>query len=129
MATRTEAADALQIGRAFGEAYATADYPTLEALLHPRARLRALVRGELLEFDGLKGIVDEDLREFLAGYDGHDVLRLDVALESGRVLIHNTWRLHRSPESWLLNFHELCDLEEGRVKTIDVICSGPVPES
>jgi hypothetical protein len=50
MATRSTTSDALETGRAFGEAYAAADYPRLEALLHPDARMRALVRGELLEF-------------------------------------------------------------------------------
>jgi hypothetical protein len=45
------------------------------------------------------------------------------------VLIHNRWHLHKGPDSWLLSFHELCDVEDGRIKAIDVICSGPTPDS
>ena len=118
----------LEAGRAYSEAYAAPDYQRLEALLHPDARLRALVRGELLEFEGPRGIIDDDLKDFFARYDRHEVLEHAVASSGDHVQIHNRWRLHKGPDTWLLDFRELCYIEDGRVKTIDAICSGPVPE-
>jgi ketosteroid isomerase-like protein len=127
MATETRAADALETGTAFAKAYADADYAEIEAQLDPDVGYREITPSRVVEATGPAAILDEE-REFLERYDRHETLELEVERVGERVAARTRWRLHRGGETEVVEWCEYMTVRDGRVTTLDAVCSGPMPE-
>jgi hypothetical protein len=127
MATQARTEEALEIGRAFAEAYAAGDYPGVETLLDPGVRYREITPSRVLEADGPEAILDEE-REFLERYDRHEILELATASVGDRVAARTRWRLHRGEDTEVVEWFEYMTVQDGRIVKLDAVCSGPMPE-
>src|SRR5919109_3289365 len=127
MATQAQAADVLETGRAFAEAYAAGDYSGVEALLDPEVRYREITPSRVVEATGAAAILEEE-REFLGRYDRHETLELEGARVGARVAARTRWRLHRGDETEVVEWCEYMTVRDGRITALDAVCSGPMPE-
>ena len=127
MSTQAPAVEILETGRAFAEAYAAADYATVEALLAPDVHYREITPSRVLEATGPAAILDEE-RDFLARYARHETLELQVGRVGGRVAARTRWRLERGGETQVVEWCEYMTVEDGRIVKLDAVCSGPMPE-
>lgn len=119
--------DTLACGLAFAEAYAAGDEVRLETLLAPDVRQREISPTEIVKLRGATEVLRE-AREFLAGYDSHETLAMDVERMGERVRAGTRWRLRRGGETWVVEWWEFLTVHHGRISAIDVVCSGAVQE-
>lgn len=127
MAIQTETLTALEVGRAFAEAYAAADYATVEALLHPQVHYREITPRRFLDEVGRAAILEEE-REFLAGYDRHETVEVVATAVGSRAGARTRWRLYRGDETHVVEWCEYMTVQGGRITALDAVCSGPMPE-
>lgn len=127
MATETQAQSIVETGTAFAEAYANGDFEGVEARLHPEVHYREITPRRVVDAIGPAAILEEG-REFLAGYDGHETLALEVEQVGGRVGARTRWRLHRGGETEVVEWCEYMTVRDGLVVALDAVCSGPMPE-
>ena len=118
----------LEIGRAFAEAYAHGDLERLETLLSPDLVHREVNPGGYIEITSAQGAI-EQVRDYLAEFDRHEVLDVDVDIVGDRVRAVTRWRLLKGDESWLLEWTELCRVGDGRITERLIACSGRMPEA
>jgi hypothetical protein len=128
MATQTRSTRMLDTARAFAEAYAAADYSAVEALLDPDVRYREITPSRVVETTGAAAILDE-LREFLDRFEGHETLELEATRLGGRVGARTRWRLRTGGDAEVVEWCEYMTVRDGRIATLDVVCSGPMPET
>ncbi|MEX2196810.1 MAG: nuclear transport factor 2 family protein [Thermoleophilaceae bacterium] len=120
--------DTLACGLAFAEAYAAGDEVRLETLLAPDVRQREIAPGEIVKLRGAPEVLRE-AREFLAAYDSHETLAVDVERVGERVRAGTRWRLRRGDDAWIVEWWEFLTVDDGRISAIDVVCSGAVREA
>jgi hypothetical protein len=128
MATQTRSTQMLDTGRAFAEAYASADYAAAEALLDPDVRYREITPSRIVETTGRTPVLDE-VREFLDRYESHETLELEAARVGGRIGARTRWRLRAGGDVEVVEWCEYMTVRDGRIAALDVVCSGPMPET
>lgn len=100
----------------------------LAALLHPSAALRAIVPSGLREAAGADGVAAR-----YGAWFG-DAARLDVVQSRVERIGHRvlaTYRLrveYEDGEAEIVEQHAFLDVEDGRVRAVDLVCSGFMPE-
>jgi hypothetical protein len=119
--------DTLACGLAFAEAFAAADEDRLEALLASDVRQRGVTGGEILRLRGAPEVVRQ-ARDFLSRYDSHEILALDVESVGERIRAGTRCRMRRGEQAWIVEWWEFLTVEDGRIREIDMLCSGPVEE-
>jgi ketosteroid isomerase-like protein len=120
-------ADAVETGTAFAQAYANGDYAGAEALLAPDVHYREITPNRIVDERGPAPIIDE-VREFLGKYDRHEILDLETRRISDREFARTRWRLFDGDEVKVVEWCQYMTVEDGRIKTLDLVCSGPMPE-
>lgn len=123
MAPRTPAHELL-------DALTGRDFPALEQVLAPTARLRALLPTETLEVAGREAIVTK-LRAWFGESERFRVMASAVEPIADRHSVRYRFRLDRGGAEYLIEQHLFCTLDEGAITAIDLVCSGfmPVPGS
>ena len=126
MAVNTEVRTVHEIGRAFAEAYARADIAGIEELLHPEVHYRELTPRKSVDSTGVEPIVDE-VREFLGGYDGHETVEISSGQVGTRAWARTRWLLKDGTTSAVVDWCQYMDVAEGRIRSLWLVCSGPMP--
>lgn len=125
-ATEKEAVSACE---AFVAALADRDFEKLEACLQPQVRFRALVPSGLKERSGSAAAAAQ-LQAWFSEADRMQLLQKDVHPVSQRIHVSYRFREHYSDgETEVIEQHVFCDVREGRIESIDILCSGFLPEA
>lgn len=126
---QTEATGERQrLGERFLAALDTRDFAAVEKCFHPEAHWRALLGSGLREGTGAA----EAAAAFRAVYgdsDHHELLHGDAEPIADR--LHLMWRFRvHDEDGWQVNEqHAFCDVRNGRIERLDLLCSGFLPQS
>jgi hypothetical protein len=122
------ARDAISTGVALVAALADRDFEKLEACFHPQVRFRALLPPGLMERTGSADAA-APLKSWFSGADRHQLLQREVYLVSQRVHIRYRFReLYSDGETEVIEQNAFCDVREGLIESMDILCSGFLPE-
>lgn len=126
MGTPVAPSAAVDVGRAFAEAYAAGDLAQVARLLHPAVREREIVPGAVIEQHGPDAVVQE-VSGFIAAHGEAETLQLRVEALGPLVSWSTRWRMGRA--SRVVEWHAFLTVEDGLVTGIDAVCSGMVAET
>ncbi len=114
-------------GEAFVDALAARDSQRLRAALHPEAHLRALVPSGFKESIG-SGAVTARLESWFAEAERLTVVSKKVSHVSDRLRVQYRFDEHYSDgDSEVIEQDAYCGVREGRIDSIDLLCSGHLP--
>lgn len=120
---RTETA----AGEALVEALAARDARRLRATLHPDAHLRALVPSGFKESIGLDAVAAR-MESWFAEPERLTVVSKKVSYVSARLRVQYRFDEHYSDgDSGTIEQDAYCAVRDGRIETIDLLCSGHLP--
>ncbi len=126
--TEATARDAISTGEAFVAALADRDFQKLKACFHSQVQFRALVPPGLRERTGSEDAAAL-LKSWFSGADRIQLLRREVYPVSHRVHITYCFReLYSDGETDVIEQNALCDVREGLIESMDILCSGFLPE-
>jgi TusA-related sulfurtransferase len=105
------------------------DSERLEACFHPEVRMRALVPSGFQELEGALAVARR-LNSWFVEAESIEVLEKNVYRVADRLHIRYRFRERYSDgESEIIEQNAYCDLREGQIVAIDLLCSGLRPES
>lgn len=114
-------------GEAFVEALAARDSNRLRAALHPEAHLRALVPSGFKESLG-RDAVAARLESWFAEPERLSLASKNVSYVSDRLRIQYRFDEHYPEgDSETIEQDAYCEVREGRIASIDLLCSGHLP--
>ena len=115
-------------GEDFVVALSDRDSQRIEACLHPEVRMRALVPSGFQELKGPSAVVAR-LNSWFAEAESIQVLEKNVYRVADRLHIRYRFREHYSDgESEIIEQDAYCDVREGQIAAMDLLCSGHRPE-
>ena len=126
----TQPSSASEAGAAFVAALGERDFTRLAGLLAPDVRMRALVPPGPLEASG----AEEAVARFSAWFGNAEELGvLRAGSEDVGDRVHVFYRFHvRRPGAsrTVIEQHLFCAIDDGRISTLDLVCSGfrPIDE-
>lgn len=119
-----------EVGQAFLDAVGSRDFEALEALLHPRARMRSLQWDGHLDYVKRDEIVDV-FRGWFGELDEHEIVSTALSIVGERLHVGYHYRVlrpqHEGHEE--VEQHVYFQVRNGRVLSLDLICSGYRPVS
>jgi len=111
-------------GEDFVVALSDRDSERLEACLHPDVRMRALVPSGFREDRGPEAVASR-FKSWFAEAESIQVLETKVYRVADRMHVRYRFREHYSDgESEIIEQDAYCDLREGTITAIDLLCSG-----
>lgn len=105
------------------EALAAQEFDRLERLFAPELRLRALLPSGLREHASAADAADR-LRAWFGAADPLELVDWDANDVAGRLHIRYRFRAFEEGRWHLVEQHLFCDLEDGRIAGLDLLCSG-----
>lgn len=115
-------------GEDFIVALADRDSKRLEACFHPDIRMRALVPSGFQEHRG-SSVVAARFKSWFAEADSIQILEKDVDSIADRLRIRYRFRERYSDgESEIIEQNTYCELREGQIVALDLLCTGHRPE-
>ncbi len=115
------------VGEAFVEALAARDPKGLRAVLHPDAHLRALVPSGFKESLGSDAVAAR-MESWFAGAETLTTVSKKVSHVSDRLRIQYRFDEHYADgDSEVIEQDAYCEVREGRIESIDLLCSGHLP--
>jgi TusA-related sulfurtransferase len=115
-------------GEDFVVALADGDSQRLEACFHPEVRLRALVPSGFQELKGSSAVVAR-LRSWFSEAESIQVLEKNVYYVADRLQIRYRFReLYSDGDSEIIEQNAYCELRQGQIASLDLLCSGHRPE-
>jgi TusA-related sulfurtransferase len=117
------------VGDAYVRALAGRDSMRLQACFQPDVRLRALVPPGLQESEGFAAVTAR-LESWFGAAESIEILRKDVYHVANRLHVRYRFREHYSDgDSEIIEQDAYCNVREGLIEAIDILCSGHLPES
>jgi hypothetical protein len=104
-------------------AVAARDRAQLAAAVTDTVRLRALLPGGPIEEHGRDAVIAR-FGGWFAGMDAVEVVESAGQAIADRLLIHYRLDLARRGTRWACTQTSICTIEDGRLATIDLLCSG-----
>ncbi len=120
-------ADPSTAARAFLETFAERDFAGVEACFHPQARFRALIPPGLEEASDAPGAA-RHLKDWFGGADHFEMTDAAVAAVFDRWRLAYRLRVRDEEGWWLFEQQAYCDVEGGRIVSMDLLCTGPRSE-
>ncbi len=117
------------LGEDFVEALAARDAKRLRATFHPDVRLRALVPSGFKESIGADAVLAR-LESWFAEAESMHIVSKDVSHVSHRLRIRYRFgERYSDGDSEIIEQNAYCEVRQGRIQAIDLLCSGHLPES
>jgi hypothetical protein len=117
-----------EIGEAFLYALANRDFEALQACLQRDVSFRALVPPGIRQATDASGTVNR-LRLWFGEADSFEMLRTEIGQVADRLSITYRIRLHDSDGWQVIEQRLYCNVgDDGRISTLDLLCSGFLPE-
>jgi len=113
-------------GRRFTAALSKRDFNSLQAIFHPDVRSRLLIPSRLVTPLDAKGVID-NYREWFGEADSFELRQVDVGCIGRRLHIYYQILLQDADGWSVLEQHAFGNVENGRIKRFDLICSGFEP--
>ncbi len=114
-------------GEAFVDALAARDSRRLRAALHPETHLRALVPSGFKESIGLDAVAAR-IESWFAEAESLNLVSKKVSHVSDRLRIQYRFDEHYPDgDSEVIEQDAYCSVREGRIDSIDLLCSGHLP--
>jgi len=126
--TNTREDDMQETGRRFTAALSNRDFGSLQTIFHPDVRSRLLIPPGLVTPLGAKGVI-ENYRQWFGQADFFEMRQADIGCIGQRLHIFYQI-LIKDADGWsVLEQHAFGNLENGRIKRFDLMCSGfePIP--
>jgi hypothetical protein len=111
------------LATAIAAAVAGRDSARLAAAVTGTVRLRALLPGGPVEEHGRDAVVAR-FGGWFAGLDTVDLVESAGEAVADRLLIHYRLDLARRGTRWACTQTSICKIDDGRLATIDLLCSG-----
>ena len=111
------------VATTIAEAVAARDDARLAAALTDTVRLRALLPGGPIEEHGRDAVVAR-FAGWFAEMDTVELIESTGDQVADRLLIHNRLGLARRDTRWACTQTAICKIDNGRLATIDLLCSG-----
>ncbi len=114
-------------GEAFVDALAARDSKRLRAAFHPDVHLRALVPSGFKESLGSDAVAAR-MESWFAEAESLTIVSKNVSHVSDRLRVHYRFGEHYSDgDSEIIEQDAYCGVREGRIDSIDLLCSGHLP--
>ena len=133
MATDANPAQALTVGEALLEALCARAFDRVEGILAPDIRMRTLLPSGHHDYAGA-GEATAAFTDWFGGADDFEVVQAG-ANEVAEARLHLSYRFRlrrpRAVHTEVVEQHAFCKVLDGRIVTIDLVCSGfrPAPEN
>ena len=111
------------VGQRFLTAFADCDFASVHACFHPKAGSRALIPPGMCEAAEAVGATSH-FREWFGGADGFEVLNSEVSTVVDRLRIAYRLRVHDGDGWQLFEQQAYCDVRDGTIAPMDLLCSG-----
>jgi len=111
------------LATAIAEAVASRDSVQLAAAVTDTVRLRALLPGGPIEEHGRDAVVTR-FNGWFADMDTVDLVESAGEVMADRLLIHYRLDLAQHSTRWACTQTSICKIIDGRLATIDLLCSG-----
>jgi hypothetical protein len=116
------------VGEAYVRALADRDSKRLQACFQPDVHLRALVSPGFQESEGSAAVIAR-LESWFGAAESIEILRKDIYHVANRLHVRYRFREHYSDgDSEMIEQDAYCDVREGLIEAIDILCSGHQPE-
>jgi hypothetical protein len=116
------------IGDAYVRALADRDPMRLQACFQPDVQLRALVPPGFQESEGSTAVIAR-LESWFGAAESIEILSKDIYHVANRLHVRYRFREHYSDgDSEIIEQDTYCDVREGLIEAIDILCSGHQPE-
>jgi hypothetical protein len=116
------------VGEAFLQALANRDVGALRACMQPEINFRALVPPGIRQASDAEGTVNR-LRLWFGEADSFEMLHAEIGQVANRLSISYRIRLHDLDGWQTIEQRLYCDVgEDGRIRNLDLLCSGFLPE-
>jgi hypothetical protein len=116
------------VGEAFLRALSSRDFEALQACLHQDVNFRALVPPGIRQATDASDTVSR-LRLWFGEADSFEMLRTEIGQVADRLSITYRIRLHDSDGWQVIEQRLYCNVgDDGRISTLDLLCSGFLPE-
>ena len=116
------------VGETFLQALANRDFEALRACMQPEINFRALVPPGVRRATDASGAVNR-LRLWFGDADSFEMLRTETGQVADRLSITYRIRLHDSDGWQVIEQRLYCNVgDDGRIGTLDLLCSGFLPE-
>ena len=121
--------DAKSAGETFVAALANRDFKHVQACFHPQVRFRALVPSGIKERNEAAAATAQ-LQVWFSEPTRMQLLQKEIYLVADRVHISYRFREHYSDgETEVIEQHAFCDVRDGLIESMDLVCSGFLPEA
>jgi hypothetical protein len=112
------------LGDAYVRALADRDPMRLQACFQPDVQLRALVPPGFQESEGSAAVIAR-LESWFGAAETIEILRKDIYHVANRLHVRYRFREHYSDgDSEIIEQDTYCDVREGLIEAIDILCSG-----
>ncbi len=118
--------DMQETGRRFAAALAERDFNSLQDIFHPDVRSRLLIPSRLVTPSDAKGVI-ENYREWFGEAAFFEMRQVDVGCIGRRLHVFYQILLQDADGWSVLEQHVFGNLENGRIKRFDLMCSGFEP--
>ena len=115
------------VGQRFLTAFADRDFARVQACFHPKAGFRALIPPGVCEAAGAVGATSH-LREWFGGADHFEILSSELGTVVDRLRIAYQLRVHDADGWQIFEQQAYCDVRDGTIAAMDLLCSGPRPD-
>ncbi|MGH9024213.1 MAG: hypothetical protein ACRDV9_14130 [Acidimicrobiia bacterium] len=113
----------IALGRALVRAVAGRDSAELSEHLDGEARLRALLPADTVEVVGRVAVVAK-FADWFGDFDSTSLIGSSSDMVGDRLLVGYQLELAKDERRWLCAQEAFCSVSEGRVLTMDLVCSG-----
>lgn len=121
--------DATTAAKALVEAFAEVSDESLRAVLHPEARVRCVTPEGVEDYRTPQEAVDAFVPWF-GYYDTCEVVQSDIHAIGDVISASLRFRLTKDDESFVMDIeNHLYEVEDGRIRYLGELCSGPQPEA
>lgn len=120
----TDSGQIQTVGQRFLTAFADRDFARVQACFHPEARFRALIPPGVCEAADAAGATSH-LHEWFGGADHFEILSSELGTIVDRLRIAYQLRVHDADGWQIFEQQAYCDVGDGRIAAMDLLCSGP----
>jgi hypothetical protein len=120
----TDSGQIQTVGQRFLTAFADRDFARVQACFDREASFRALIPPGVCEAADAAAATNH-LREWFGGADHFEMLSSELGTVVDRLRIAYQLRLHDADGWQIFEQQAYCDVREGKIAAMDLLCSGP----
>lgn len=120
----TDSGQIQTVGQRFLTAFAERDFARVQVCFDREAKFRALIPPGVCEAADAAGATSH-LHEWFGGADRFEILSSELGTVVDRLRIAYQLRLHDADGWQIFEQQAYCDVRDGKIAAMDLLCSGP----